>query len=127
MRAIARQIDIGSLPASIARFAPPGQVFLTAGREYDVHAISVFGGQPTFLVVDDLKYPAWYPAWLFDVTATVLPPDWICSVFRAEPVLVLGPKFVASDIDAYEGMVELAADKVEMFWRRIESVSGSSG
>ena len=123
MRAVARHIDAGNLPESVARFASPGQVFLTAGRQYDVHAIAVFEGLPSFHVVDDLRYPAWYPAWLFDLADTALPPDWICNVFREQPALVIGPDFVASDLDAYEGMVELAADKVDLFWKRV----GSSG
>jgi len=126
MRAVARQIEVGSLPESIAKFAPPGQVFLTAGRQYDVHAIAVFEGQPSLLVVDDLRNPAWYPAWLFEVVDTALPPDWICNVFREEPALVVGPDFVASDLAAYEGMVELAADRVDLFWKRVGSDAGGS-
>jgi hypothetical protein len=121
MQAVARQVDEESLPDSVAKFATPGQVFITAGRRYEVHAIAVFDGRASFQVVDDLRYPAWYPAWLFDVTDSALPPDWICNVFREEPALVIGPEFVARDLAAYQGMVELFADKVDLFWKRVGS------
>jgi hypothetical protein len=119
MRIIARKIDHNTLPESIANMVPPGQIFLTAGRQYDVHALAVFQGQSSFQIVDDLNYPAWYPTWLFDIIDTNLPLDWICNIFREEPLLVMGPNFVADDIAAYEEMVELTAEKVDLFWKRV--------
>lgn len=120
MLAVARQVDLETLPGAIARFAPPGQVFLTAGHQYRVFAVAVFKGQAFLQVVDDLKHPAWLPALLFDLEETTLPPDWICSVFREEPTLLLGPDFVAKDLAAYKRMVELEPDAVELFWKRVE-------
>lgn len=107
------------MPKPVARFAPPGQRFLTVGRQYEVHAIAVFEGVTRFQVVDDLGYPHWYPTWLFEVSDTTMPSDWICNVFRDEPALVIGPNFVAGDLAAYEAMVELDSEKVDLFWKRV--------
>ncbi|ACG75088.1 hypothetical protein AnaeK_3878 [Anaeromyxobacter sp. K] len=34
-------------------------------------------------VVDDVGYPGWKPAWLFDVVESAIPGDWICSSFHS--------------------------------------------
>lgn len=121
MRALARQVDLMTCPPAVARFATPGQVFLTVGRHYDVFALAVFEGQPLFQVVDDLRYPAWLPSWLFDVVDPALPSDWIGNVFREEPSFVAGPDFVAKDQAAYGRMVELEAHEVDLFWKRVDA------
>jgi len=99
--------------------ASAGQVFVTAGSRYEVFAVSVFEGQVAFQVVDDIEYPAWLPAVLFDLEDATLPSDWICNAFRQEPILVLGPRFVAKNLDAYGKMVELEAESVAQFWERV--------
>jgi hypothetical protein len=121
MLAVARQVDLASLPGAVARFAPLGQVFVTAGRRYEVFAVSVFEGQVAFQVVDDIEYPAWLPAVLFDLEDATLPSDWICNIFQQEPTLVLGPRFVANSLDVYRKMVELEADSVTQFWERVKA------
>ncbi len=120
MLAVARKIDLENLPEAIARLAPPGQVFLTVERHYDVFAVAIFEGQVLLQVVDDLEYPAWLPAWLFELQDTALPSEWICNVFREEPALVLGPVFVAKDLAAYVRMVELEAGAVDLFWQQVK-------
>jgi hypothetical protein len=118
MRGVAKHVDFERLPEALRSLAPTGQTFITAGREYSVFALAVFEGKVLLQVVDDLKYPAWLPAWLFDLKDSELPSDWICNVFREEPALVLGPAFVAQDRSAYNRMVELDSESVEMFWKR---------
>jgi hypothetical protein len=71
-------------------------------------------------MIDDLGYPSWKPAWLFDVVDPSIPGDWICSTFRDDPCLVLGPAFVAGSLEAYAAMVELEPAQVEQFWQRVE-------
>jgi hypothetical protein len=70
-------------------------------------------------VVDDLGYPNWEPAWLFDVVDSAIPGDWICSAFHDDPALVLGPDFIARSLEEYVAMVELDPQQVERFWNRI--------
>jgi hypothetical protein len=108
-------------PPTVARFATPGQVFVTAGKHYDVFALAVFEGQPLLQVVDDLRSPAWLPSWLFDVVDPSLPSDWIGNVFHEEPSFVAGPDFVAKDQTAYGRMVELEANEVDLFWKRVDA------
>jgi hypothetical protein len=122
MHALAREVDQTRLPPGVANAAKPGQVFVTVGKRYEVCAVAVFAGRPKLQVVDDLGYPAWIPAWLFDVADPALPANWICNVFREEPALVMGPEFIAKDHDAYASMVEREADQVDRFWKRVEAL-----
>lgn len=128
MLAVARNVDLASLPEAVARFAPAGQVFVTAGRRYEVFAVSVFEGQAGFQVVDDLKYPAWLPAVLFDLEDTTLPPDWICNVFPDDdPQVIMGPRFLAQNLAAYSRMVELETEQVRRFWQRLDRLKEELG
>jgi hypothetical protein len=81
--------------------------------------------------VDDLGYPSWRHNWLFDVVDTTVPKDWICNVLHEEPVLLLGPEFVARDEASYGAMIELEADQVDRFWKRPDALrseqSGEGG
>lgn len=121
MLAIARKVNWSECPANIAPYTKESQTFLTVGREYEVHAVAIFKGFPNLQVIDDLGYPTWQVVWLFEVTDTKIPKDWICNVFHDEPVLVLGPDFVARDEVSYGAMVELEAAQVERFWRRVDA------
>ena len=92
---------------------------LTVDREYVVHALTAYDEVVLFQVVDDLQMPRWCPAALFEIVDHSLPCDWICNVLDVGRV-VLGPKFVAESRQAYEDMVELDADRVDLFWKRID-------
>jgi hypothetical protein len=119
MHVLARTVDIAAGPPKVTRFATLGQVFLTAGRKYEVHALAVFDGQAMLQIIDDLRYPAWLPAWLFEVVDASLPTDWICNTYQADPVVLAGPSFVAKDQGSYRRMVEQQADEVDLFWKRV--------
>lgn len=108
------------MPASIGEF-PKGQTFISLGKEYEVHAMVVFQGKISVQIVDDLRMINWYPAWFFEVCESALPNDWICNLFDGEPAMIIGPKFVAKDIDSYAAMVELEDDLVQQFWRRLDA------
>lgn len=119
MRVRARQVDLTQAPPSLRLYL--GQVLVSPDREYEVHAVAVFEGLAMMQVVADLGHPVWEPAWLFDVVDSSLPSDWICSTFRNNPSLVLGPDFVAGSLEAYVSMVELHPEQVDRFWERIRS------
>lgn len=118
MRVRARQADRESAPAPVRPYL--GQTLITVGKEYEVHAAAVFDGFVHVQVVDDARYPAWLPAWLFDVVESEVPADWICSMFHDDPSFVLGPEFIAGGQDRYAAMVELEPEQVERFWKRVE-------
>mgnify|MGYP001217427755 CR=1 FL=1 len=125
MRVRARQVNLAEAPDSIREFlGNPDQVLVSPGKEYEVHAVAVFKGQVFMLFVNDLDYPNWKPAWLFDVVDSAIPTDWICSTFHDEPSLVLGPDFIAGSVEEYNAMAELEPEQVERFWRRVKSSDG---
>ncbi len=93
---------------------------LTPAREYDVQAIAVYEGVVTFLVIDDLNYPGWKPAWLFAVVDRSLPNDWICNALSDWPELLVGPSFIVDTQDSYAKMVELDSTQVARLRQRIE-------
>ncbi|HEV7735537.1 MAG TPA: hypothetical protein VGR62_25405 [Candidatus Binatia bacterium] len=123
---VARAVDLASYPESIAKFATPGQVFVSSGKRYEVRAISTFEGVLFMQIVDDIESPAWLPAWLFDVIDPTLPADWICNAFRTEPTFLMGPAFIAKDQQAYARMVELETEQVTRFWKRVSVATASS-
>lgn len=77
-----------------------------------------------FQIVDDFNYPSWEPAWLFQVVEHEVQTDWKCNVFSSGN-LVIGPEFIARDEQAYTDMVELAAEQVDRFWSRIDSLKAA--
>ena len=99
---IAREVDIKKCPPSVLSFGygQPNKVRVTVGRQYIVHAISMLHDCIFYQVVDDLDYPAWYPAWYFDGVDMSLPTDWICNIQRTNLQLIMGPSFIAKTEDA---------------------------
>jgi hypothetical protein len=85
---------------------------LTPGREYDVHAVSVYEGVASVLVIDDADYPGWLPTWLFTPTEHSIPSDWLCNSFPDWPDLLVGPDFIAGSQEGYRAMVELELPQV---------------
>jgi len=126
MRALARRVDWNHIPPEIASYTKESQTFLTVGREYEVHAAVVFKGLIILQIIDDLRYPSWEASWLFDVVDSSVPSDWVCNFLHEEPSMLLGPWFVAKDEESYGAMVELEAEQVDRFWKRVESLRSDS-
>lgn len=122
MRVRARGFD--RLAASGLCWLSVGQVFVSEGCEYEVHALVVFGGVLSFLIVDDLGSPGWVSVWVLDVVESGIPEDWVVRADREDPVLICGPDFIAASYGDYEAMVEQEAEKVEKFWERIQRLEG---
>jgi hypothetical protein len=120
MRVLAKKVDLEPLALERRRFATPGQVFVTAGKEYEVHAITVFEGHVLLQIVTDLDHPGWMPSFLFDIVDAELAADWTANLLDGEPSLVLGPEFVTQNVASYTAMVELEATQVDRFWRRVQ-------
>ncbi|MDD5095517.1 MAG: hypothetical protein PHV74_14245 [Dehalococcoidia bacterium] len=94
------------------------KVSITKGKEYVVHALSVFKGVTFFEILDDLRGISWLPYRFFTVVDRSIPDDWECNVLQGEVKLILGPSFVAESEDAYSRMVEGDSEQGENFWRR---------
>src|SRR3569623_317575 len=107
------------VPLSEAGFVVPSQVFLTLMKEYEVHGVSVYKGVTFVLLIDDTNTPAFFHRAYVEVVDSEVPNDWICNVFPDDPVqCVLGPSFMAKDLESYEGVVDLQATQMELFWNR---------
>ena len=118
MEAVAKLVTKDAAPDSVSQHVPvPSR--LTNDRQYVVHALTTFDAIVHIQIVDDWGFPSWYPAVLFEIVDHSLPCDWICNVLDVGRV-VLGPRFVAESRQAYEDMVELDADRVDLFWKRID-------
>lgn len=118
MKVHAKELDWKDVPQEVRPFISQAQTFITPGREYVVHAVSVYKKLTFFLVVDDLETPAFLPSWAFAVTSKEIPTDWICSAdLGSEVDLVLGPKFIAGDLEAYVGMIDQETELLDLFWR----------
>jgi hypothetical protein len=117
-------IQAVDIPPNIEPFTR--QRFITVGKEYAVHAVAVLTNGVAFLqFVDDLGYPAWQPYILFEVVDMSLPADWRCNCLKTRDggnAMFLGPDFVVRDEQSYQAMVELDADQVDRFWKRIDSL-----
>lgn len=120
-------MDLDTAPEELRPFlGAPGQACVTVGKEYEVHAACVFEGHLAMQFVNDIGWPSWMPAWLFDVVDPSIPADWICSAFHEDPSVVIGPEFIASSLDAHAAMTDLEPEPVARFWKRIDSMAGTS-
>jgi hypothetical protein len=116
MKVRCRCVDVESAPKALAPFMTPGQVFVTGGAIYTVYAMALFSSQLILQVVDDLRFPTWLPAWLFEVEDSSLPGNWVCTLSTEEPSMIQGPRFIAESRDSYSRMVELEDEQVQRFW-----------
>ncbi|MBR9803381.1 hypothetical protein GYB59_17580 [bacterium] len=119
----------------------PDPANVTIGKDYEVHGIVFYNwgeylqpqqfvqmpGIADLQIVDDLGYPAWYPCCLFEIVDGAFPSDWQSNLFSHNdiqgPMVVIGPEFLVRSEEAYQAMVELDADQVDRFWKRLDSVS----
>lgn len=124
MKVCAVTIQTSDIPANIEPFTR--QRFVTVGKEYDVHAVSVLNdGVPFYQFINDLGYPAWQPYIIFKIMDMTLPPDWRCNCVGTSDggiALLVGPEFVVQDEQSYNDMVESNADQIDRFWKRIDSL-----
>ena len=122
MKLLAREVDLSECPPNVASTGhdQAQNVRLTAGRHYDVHAVLSSDKRVAVLVVDDIGYPLWYPAWFFENVDMQVPSDWICRIDRDQPWMVIGPRFIAESYETFRAMTELEKSPVALFWERIE-------
>lgn len=124
MRVISIRNTFNNCPSQIRTlgYSKESQAEITEGKEYEVFAISCWRTVVFLQIINDVGYPSWLPAWLFEVREMLLPSDWICNLFGGELTMIIGPVFVARDETSYNKMVELDAMSVDMFWQRIENI-----
>jgi len=122
MRVIMTRTSREGAPPGIALFIPIDAP-LTVGKDYEVHAITVFQGVVFFQVVEDEgELPAWVPAWMCRTVAGEMPGDWVANMVD-EGHFVIGPQFLARDLQSYVDMVELNPEQIARFWRRLDAIN----
>ena len=113
----ALDVDWKKIPSEVEPFISQKQTFITPGKEYTVCSLSLYNKVLFALVVDDLNTPVFLPAYIFKIVNTVVPGDWICNLGLGGGVeMVIGPEFIAKNIDTYDSMVDQEADQVEKLW-----------
>jgi len=122
MRAKATRNKFEGCPAAVAAFgSPQSDTNITLGKEYEVHALSVFQGVVCLQIVGDVNIVTWLPSWFFEISEATMPDDWVCCLPGANLQMVLGPKFLAADESSYNRMVELDSESVAAFWQRVDA------
>ncbi|MEZ4398407.1 MAG: hypothetical protein R3B06_00205 [Kofleriaceae bacterium] len=120
MKVQAKELDWNNLPENVRPFVSKSQTFISARKEYEVYAVSLYRKVLFCLVVDDLGAPEFLPCVLFVVMSKTVPHDWICSAQLDEDVdLVLGPEFIARDLLAYSAMIDHETQALDLFWDRV--------
>ena len=117
MQLKALNIEWDKVPSELESFISPNQTFITPGKEYFVYALSIYIKIVFALVIDDLNTPVFLPASIFETISPEVPCDWICNLGVDDDLeMILGPEFIAKDLEAYSSMVDQESDQVERFW-----------
>ena len=87
-------------------FSEDSIVNLKEGDFCQVFAMSIFSGVVFVLLKDQYGIFTWLPSWLFEVIESDMPDYWVTNFFDDDPSCLIGPEFMASDLDAYSRLVE---------------------
>lgn len=104
---------------------------LTPGRTYPVFGITVLLGLTWYYVLDDddLDWPTWAPAPLFEVVDGRIPPSWQYGYFtfgRDDQFPMISFPEWASDHHFYERLVDGEPEALATFDQRRREVEGGS-
>jgi hypothetical protein len=109
---------------------PETEYPVTPGRDYHVVAITILQGHARYYIHDDddLAWPIWTPASVFEIIDGHLPASWIVGYFRFAPdnqhPLISFPEW-ALDHYFYERLVDGEPDAVQTYaFRRAEAEAG---
>ncbi len=99
---------------------------LTRGREYVVYAFTIYLAHIWYFIINDdqLPWPVWAPAPLFEVAEGSIPQGWAYGYFRFangdQCPLVSFPEW-AADYEFYERLVDGGIAEREVFqsWREV--------
>ncbi len=93
---------------------------LNVAQEYAVAGLAIFNFGLTVLVVDETKWPNWYPADLFVVVGGAIPRHWKVA-FREggeqDLQALWGYDALVNDEEHYVGLIERDPTAMEIFWK----------
>ena len=92
---------------------PETETHLTIGKEYEVYAMSFYGGCLMLLVIRDAGFQSFEPSWFFEITDRSISADWHINLFNHKlhfdnelHQAIIGPEFITSDVESYEAILE---------------------
>lgn len=94
---------------------------LSVDREYYVYAIALWRGVLSYLVIDNNSNPGWYPADLFQLLDSSLPPSWQFAFFGQTPEQWLNAVWgyeELKDANHYDELTNLKEDALRIFYER---------
>ena len=103
---------------------------LEIGKEYVVYGISFWKGLLNYLVIGEGMYPSWYPAELFTVLRSEIPPGWHFT-YRSkkdgyEVAAVWGYEELVNSEDHFDDLSNLEQKALDVFAERRKQVDKSS-
>ena len=125
MRVVAKRNNWRDCPALARSFSYPADGrfrWLAIGESYDVQAIASVNGIVEFQIISS-QWPYFAPAALFEIIENGFPDDWVCKVFNDDRLqMVLGPEFMAKDIESFSATVEMNPPQSDLFWERVKRI-----
>lgn len=103
---------------------------LQIGNEYSVYGIILSKRLLYYLLVGEGMYPHWYPAELFVITRSDLPPGWHFASFSEQDGYLVnaiwGYEELATRPDHFDDLSNLEPEAIEVFLRRKKEVDESA-
>ena len=104
-------------------FTPVSEFDLVPGNEYVVYGTMLSGSLLSYLIMGEGKSPHWYPAELFNVTQSDLPPNWHFGVFSKEQGYVVNAIWsyeeMINDEEHFDALSDLEPNAVDVFAKRL--------
>jgi hypothetical protein len=101
---------------------PKSQFHIAVGREYAVHAMSIWRSVFYVLIVDEVGRPHWYPMEAFRIADPRLPDNWYFRDFRDAGCYleaIWGYRDMVVNSDHYDALVDRQPDALRLFWEAI--------
>lgn len=120
MRVICRSNTGASLSKNYVPlgYTKSSQFALVLGREYTVHAMSIWRSALMLPLPDDNDLPNWYPGDAFEISDDKVPTNWHFRMFRdSESFLraIWGYGQVVLDSGHYDGLIQRFPDALRIF------------
>ena len=95
------------------------------GTEHIVYGIFSTDGRSSYLLTDKHNFPFWYPAELFEIIDSLLPPTTRISFKKYKryddkdsTATIIGYKEMTLDFDHHDDLIELKRETLEIFYKR---------
>lgn len=125
------KLDLSSLPKLLdLGYSSEADFHLRGDTTYIVYGISMWRFVLHYLVIpENMSLPYWYPADLFEIVDTRLPPELFFRDFRdndpSEREFLLGYKELIQDVSHDIGLMEREVNAIRIFLERKEEIENA--